>query len=339
MFYVFKIEEFIVAQPSTNQLHIVVMDDYQNAIRNLNAFDKLKDHRVTVLTEIEKDVDALAEKLKDADVIVPVRERSVIDKGLLTKLPKLKLISQSGKGCAHIDVAACTRLGIAVAASSGNSYAPAELTWTLILASMRNLPAEVASANAGKWQTQMIGTQLRGRTLGIYGYGSIGAIVAGYAKAFGMRVLAWGREGSQERAKKDGLEVPASRKSFFEECDVISVHLRLSSDTRGIITSEDLASMKPTALFVNTSRADLVVPGALAAALDEGRPGFAAVDTYEQEPATEYPLFNNPRAICVPHLGYVEKDTYEIFFGGAFDNILAFQSGKAQNVVNPEALK
>lgn len=325
-------------QANNAALRIVILDDYQGAIPELKAYAKLSGHEVTVLRTTEKDTDVLARKLKGVQVIVPVRERTAITKELLDKLPDLRLISQSGKGVAHVDVQECTRRGIAVAVSGGNSYAPAELTWALILASMRNLPAEVQSAKNGKWQSAPIGTQLRGRTLGIYGYGGIGAIVAGYGKAFGMRVIAWGRDGSRERAAKDGYEVAASREAFFEQSDVVSLHLRLSAESRGVVTAADLARMKPTGLFVNTSRADLVVPAALEKALELGRPGFAAVDTFEEEPALDHPLFNLPNALCAPHLGYVEKDTYEIFFGGAFDNVLAFETGKPVNIVNPEVL-
>ena len=318
---------------------VAILDDYQGAIPELKAFSKLAGHKVKVLRTTAESIDDLASQLQGIDVIVPVRERTVIGNELLSKLPDLKMISQSGKGVAHIDVQECTRRGIAVASSGGNSYAPAELTWALILASMRNIPAEAQSAKDGKWQTSPIGTQLRGRKLGIYGYGSIGGIVAGYGKAFGMQVIVWGREGSRERARKDGLEVATSREAFFAESDVVSVHLRLSAESRGAITAQDFALMKPTALFVNTSRADLVAPKALEEALIKGHPGFAAVDTYEEEPAKKHPLFALKNALCVPHLGYVEQDTYEVFFDGAFDNVLAFEAGKPENIVNPDVLK
>lgn len=324
---------------NSTKLRIAILDDYQGAISELNAFSKISNHDVRVLRSTDTNIDSLAEKLKGVQVIVPVRERTVIDKALLAKLPDLQLISQSGKGVAHIDVQECTRRGIAVAASGGNSYAPAELTWALILASLRSIPQEVASAKAGKWQMSPVGTQLRNRTLGIYGYGSIGSIVAGYGKAFGMRVIVWGRDGSLGRAREHGFEIAASREAFFEQSDVVSVHLRLSPESRGIIKAADFAKMKTTALFVNTSRADLVDRGALEAALTYGRPGLAAVDTYEVEPISDHPLFNFPNAVCTPHLGYVERDTYEIFFGGAFENILAFEAGSPANLVNPEIQK
>ncbi|MEQ5837915.1 D-2-hydroxyacid dehydrogenase family protein [Paraburkholderia acidicola] len=320
-------------------MRIAILDDYQGAVQDLAAFKKLTDHTVDIYHDIVKDVDQLAARLYDAEVLVPIRERTVIDDTLLSKLPNLQLISQTGKGTTHIDVEACTRRGIAVAFSGGNSYAPAELTWALVLASVRNLPQEVANAKAGRWQRAPIGTCLRGRTLGILGYGSIGRIVAGYGKAFGMHVIAWGRAGSLSRAIQDGLEAATSKEAFFSECDVLSVHLRLNEDTRGSITAADLALMKPTATIVNTSRADLIERDALATALKMGRPGFAAVDAYEDEPAIDHPLFKLDNAVCAPHLGYVEKDTYEIFFGGAFDNVLAFEDGTPANLVNPEVLE
>jgi len=320
-------------------MRIVIPDDYQNAVQGLTAFSKLGRHQVTIYRDAAKDMDQLVTRLTDAEVLVPIRERIVIDDELLSRLPNLRLISQTGKGVAHIDVDACTRRGIAVAASSGNSYAPAELTWALVLASMRHLPQEVASAKAGNWQSSPVGTCLRGRTLGILGYGGIGRIVAEYGKAFGMRVLVWGREGSFARAREDGFEVAESRAVFFEQSDVMSIHLRLNADTRGAISAADLARMKPTAVLVNTSRADLIAEGALVSALKAGRPGSAAVDAYEDEPARDHPLFHLDNAICTPHLGYVEKDTYEIFFGGAFDNLLAFEAGKPINIVNPDGLK
>jgi D-3-phosphoglycerate dehydrogenase len=333
-----QLQENPMSDSSTvsRRLRVAILDDYQDAVRHLDCFTTLAGHEVTVHTDKLPDPEKLAQRLKDAEVLIPVRERSVIDEAFLERLPNLKLISQTGKGVAHIDVAACTRLGIAVAASGGNSYAPAELTWALTLAAMRHLPQEINSARNGHWQSAPVGTCLRGRTLGIFGYGGIGKIVAGYGKAFGMRVVAWGREGSQARARQDGVEVATSKEAFFQQSDVLSLHLRLSADTHGIVTAADLAQMKPTAVLVNTSRAGLVEPGALYDALKQGRPGFAAVDAYEEEPVAHHPLFDLPNAICAPHLGYVEKDTYEIFFGGAFDNVLAFEAGSTMGLVNPE---
>ena len=281
---------------------------------------------------------ALAARLAGVQALVPIRERTLIDEALLSRLPDLKLISQTGAGVAHIDVEACTRRGIAVAVSDSSAYAPAELTWALVLASVRKLPQEINSAKAGKWQSALIGTSLRGRTLGIFGYGRIGRIVAGYGKAFGMHVLVWGREGSLARAKSDGFNVASSKQALFEQSDVLSLHLKLAPDTHGAVTASDLALMKPSAHFINTSRAGLVTPGALAEALAQGRPGYAAVDVYENEPAINHPLFSQEHALCSPHLGYVEQDAYERFFDGAFDNILAFEAGDLSHLVNPEIL-
>ncbi len=325
------------AQVST-ALRIAILDDTQDAVRHLDAFRKLAGHTVSIHTRSESDPAALAAQIGNVDVLIPIRERTVINDGLLSMLPSLRLISQTGKGVSHIDTTACTRRGIAVAASGGNPYAPAELTWALVLAAMRRLPGEVENAQRGKWQAGTLGTQLRGRVLGILGYGTIGAIVARYGAAFGMRVIVWGRDGSLARATSDGFEVATSREAFFSESDVLSVHLRLTDDTRGCIRAGDLALMKSSSVFVNSSRADLVEPSALLAQLRRGNPGFAALDAYEVEPAYAEPLFALPNTICSPHLGYVEKDTYEIFFGGAFDNVLAFAAGQPTNLVNPDVI-
>jgi D-3-phosphoglycerate dehydrogenase len=256
---------------------------------------------------------------------VLIRERTAIGEELLSRLPRLKLISQTGKGTAHIDTDACKRHGVAVAVGTGSPYAPAELTWALVLAAMRRIPQETAHLRAGGWQ-HLLGTTVRGRTLGIFGYGKIGSLVAGYGRAFGMNVLVWGREGSQSRARKDGYAVAAEREAFFEQNDVLSLHLRLTDETQGIVTAADLARMKPSALLVNTSRAELIEHGALENALRTGRPGFAAVDVYEKEPilGAQHPLLSMENVVCTPHLGYVEKDSYELYFGQAFDNVLAF---------------
>jgi D-3-phosphoglycerate dehydrogenase / 2-oxoglutarate reductase len=288
------------------------------------------------------DTDRLAERLKDTEALVLIRERTPIRAPLIERLPKLRLISQRSV-YPHIDVDACTRRGVVISSdmSPGQpSYATAELAWALILMAMRNLPQEMAALKAGRWQSTL-GTGLRGRTLGVFGYGRIGPVLAGYGAAFGMKVLAWGRENSQTRARADGHEVAASKEDLFERADVLTVHLRMLKETRGIVTRADLARMKPTALFVNTSRADLVEPGALVEALKAGRPGKAAVDVYEQEPMTDasHPLLALPNAVCTPHLGYVERDGYEAAFASIFDQINAFAAGKPVNVVNPESLK
>lgn len=319
-------------------MRIVIPDDYQNAVSGLACFHKLAGHEVTIYNDTVKDVETLAARFAHADALVLIRERTAITEPLLERLPNLKFISQTGRGIPHIDLAACTRRGILVAAGGGASHATAELTWALVLAGMRHIPQEVARLKAGQWQTTF-GTGLRGRTLGIFGYGKIGSVVAGYGKTFGMRVLVWGREGSLTRAQADGYETAASQRQLFSESDVLSLHVRFIPETRGIVTADDLAAMKPTALLVNTSRAGLIDPGVLETALKAGRPGFAAVDVYESEPVTDHPLLHMDNVICTPHLGYVEKDNYELFFNAAFDQLLAFAAGNPINVVNPEVLE
>jgi D-3-phosphoglycerate dehydrogenase len=311
-------------------MRIVIPDDYQDAVRGLACFAKLAGHSVTVFTDTVKEIDALAERFREADALVLIRERTRIGEALLDKLPRLKLISQTGKGTAHIDLAACARRGVVVTAGTGSPYAPAELTWALALAALRHIPYEVARLRAGHWQSTM-GTGLRGRTLGIWGYGKIGTLVAGYGRAFGMEVRIWGREGSLSRARADGFALAAGREELFERSDVLSLHLKLSAETRGIVTGADLARMRPDALLVNTGRAELIVPGALEAALRAGRPGFAAVDVYEEEPVlgATHPLLALGNAVCTSHLGYVEKDSYESYFGQAFDQVVAFAEGRS----------
>jgi len=320
-------------------MEIIIPDDYQDAVRGLACFSKLAGHTVAVFNDTVKDIDALAERLQPAEAIVLIRERTPISEALLARLSRLKLISQTGKGTSHIDLAACTRHGIVVAAGTGSPYAPAELTWALVLAAMRRVPQEAARLRAGQWQTTL-GTGLRGRTLGIWGYGKIGSLVASYGRAFAMRVLVWGRAGSLARARADGYDTAADRQALLEQSDVLSLHLRLTADTRGILTADDLGHMKPDALLVNTSRAELIAPGALEAALRAGRPGFAAVDVYEEEPilGATHPLLKMDNVVCTPHLGYVERDSYELYFGQAFDQVIAFAAGKPINVVNPEVL-
>ena len=322
-------------------MKISILDDYHDTLRTLDAFKKLAGHEVTVWNDHVQDTDALAQRLKDAEALVLIRERTKIRAPLLERLPKLRLISQRSI-YPHIDVDACTRLGVVLSSNQNfgmPSYATAELTWGLIIASMRDIPRQIESLKAGRWQAG-VGNTIRGKTLGIFGYGRIGAVVAGYGKAFGMKVLVWAREASQARARADGYAVAASREAFFEGCDVITLHLRLIEATRGIVTAQDLARMKPTALLVNTSRAPLIEPNALVNALKAGRPGKAAVDVYEEEPLrdTRHPLLNLPNAICTPHLGYVTREDHEIAFAEIFDQINAYVAGKPTNVVNPEAL-
>lgn len=305
-------------------MNIVVPDDYQDAVRHLACFARLDGHRVTIFNDTVKDLDALAERFREADAVVLIRERTQITDALLERLPRLKVLSQTGKGVAHIDLDACERRGVKVVVGTGSPVAPAELTWALVLAAARRIPQEVSRLRAGGWQSTL-GTALRGRTLGVWGYGKICGLVAGYGRAFGMKLLIWGREGSLTRAQAEGLAVAASAEELFARADVLSLHLRLTKETRGIVTPELLASMKSDALLVNTSRAELVAPGALEAALRAGRPGFAAVDVYEEEPVlgAAHPLLALDNALCTPHLGYVERDSYELYFGQAFDNLLA----------------
>jgi len=306
-------------------MRVVIPDDYQDAVRGLDCFAKLAAHDVTIYSDTVTSVEELAHRLRDADALVLIRERTAITDELLARLPKLRLISQTGRGTAHIDAEACERRGIAIAVGTGSPHAPAELTFALILASMRQVVREAERLRGGQWQTTL-GRTLRGRTLGIWGYGKIGSLVAGYGRALGMNVLIWGREGSQTRARTDSYEVAADKAALFASADILSLHLRLTEETRGIVTATDLRSMKRDALLVNTSRAELIEEGALVAALKEGRPGFAAVDVYESEPAVTHPLLTLDNALCTPHLGYVEKDSYELYFGQAFDAVNEFAS-------------
>jgi D-3-phosphoglycerate dehydrogenase len=320
---------------------ISILDDYFDTLRPLDCFKKLAGHDVQIWNDHVQDVDTLAERLKDTEALVLIRERTQIQSPLLERLPNLKLISQRSV-YPHIDIEACTRLGVIVSSSQHAdtpSYAAAELTWGLILAAMRRIPQQVAAMKAGGWQTG-VGDSLRGKILGIYGYGRIGSVVAGYGKAFGMRVLMWAREESLARARADAYAIAASKEAFFKECDVVSLHMRLVDVTRGIVTAGDLALMKPTALLVNTSRAGLIQPGALAGALRAGRPGMAAVDVYEQEPVRDasYPLLVMENVVCTPHIGYVTRDEYELQFSEIFDQITAYRAGAPINVVNPRVL-
>ena len=319
-------------------MKIVIPDDYQDAVRSLECFPRVAGHAVTIYRDTVTGIDELAQRFAQAECLVLIRERTRITAELLERLPRLKLIAQTGRTGGHIDLEACTRRGVVVTSGKGSPYPPAELTWALILAALRHVPLEDRRMREGRWQTTL-GTGLRGKTLGIYGYGSIGALVAKAGVAFGMRVLALGREGSAERARADGFEAASGKAQLFGESDVLSLHLKLTPETRGIVPGADLASMKPTALFVNTSRDGLVQKGALVTALKAGRPGYAAVDVYETEPVLrDHPLLAMDNVVCTPHLGYVVRDTYELYFGQAFDQINAFAAGQAVNAVNPEAL-
>ena len=321
-------------------MKIAVIDDYQNAFKTLKCYPKLADHDVVVYTEPETNLEKIAERLKDADAVLLTQQRTAFPRALIEKLPKLKLIGQTGRAASHVDLEACTEKGVVVSAGgSGNSNATAELTWGLILSALRNLPFEVKRLKDGHWQSTL-GIGVNGKTLGIYAYGKIGSIVAGVGKAFGARVVCWGREGSSGRARAAGFEVAKSRAEFFAECDILSLHLPLNKDTRGIVTPDDLARMKPTALLVNPSRSGLIAKGALEEALKAGRPGKAAVDVYDQEPVLggEHPLLKMANATCTPHLGYVTRESYEEYYAVVVDDILAFAAGKPSHVLNPDAL-
>jgi D-3-phosphoglycerate dehydrogenase / 2-oxoglutarate reductase len=322
-------------------VRISILDDYFDTVRTLPCFAKLAGHDVTVWNDHVQDTAALAERLEDAEALVLIRERTKIRGPLLERLPRLKLISQRSV-YPHIDIDDCTRLGVVVSSSlhaDTPSFATAEFTWGLVLAAMRQIPQQMESLKAGRWQ-MAVGHSVRGKRLGIYGWGRIGGAVAGYGKAFGMNVLVWAREASRERARADGWDVAPSKEAFFEQSDIISLHMRLVDATRHIVKAADLARMKPSALLVNTSRAPLIEPGALVAALKAGRPGWAAVDVYEEEPLrdTAHPLLNMPNVVATPHLGYVTHEEYETQFVDIFDQILAYGAGKPINVVNPQVL-
>lgn len=322
-------------------MKISILDDYFDTIRTLPCYAMLAGHEVQIWNDHQPDEDALAARLANTDILVLIRERTKIRAPLLERLPHLKLISQRSV-YPHIDTEACTRLGIVVSSSQHPGtpcYAAAELTWALVLAAMRRIPQQVASLKAGQWQMG-VGTTLRGKTLGLYGWGRIAHAVAEYARAFGMRVWVWASEKSRAVAREEGVEVAPSKEAFFAESDVVSLHMRLYPATRGIVTAADLARMKPGALLVNTSRAPLVEPGALVAALRAGRPGMAAVDVFEHEPLTDTadPLLSLPNVLATPHIGYATREEYELQFAEIFDQILQWLAGTPINVVNPAVL-
>jgi D-3-phosphoglycerate dehydrogenase len=331
-------------------MNVVILDDYQDAVRKLQCASKLEEFPAKVYTNTVKGIGQLSVRLRDADIIVLIRERTHITRQLVEKLPRLRMIAQTGRVGSHLDVEACTERGIAVAEGVGSPVAPAELTWALIMAAMRRLPQYISTLKHGGWQQSGmksasmpvnygLGMVLKGKTLGIWGYGKIGQLVAGYGKAFGMKVLVWGRQAAREKALADGHQAANSREELFAESDVLSLHLRLNEETTGIVTLEDLGRMKPTALLVNTSRAELVAPEALIAALNRGRPGMAAIDVFESEPILQgHALLRLENCICTPHIGYVELDSYELYFGAAFDNVVNFIRGTPTNIVNPGAL-
>lgn len=320
-------------------MHIIIPDDYQDCVRYLSCFEKLLGHSVQVYHDSPKDIAALASRFALAEALVLTRERTEVSATLLAQLPRLKLISQTGRAGAHIDIEACTKYGVAVTETRGTGTSTAELAWALILASRRHLVTESNRLRDGLWQGHL-GRQLQGSTLGIWGYGRIGQQVANYGRAFGMQVCVWGSASSRSQALTDGFYAARSREAFFTDTDVLSLHLRLAPQTRGIITRADLQRMKPSALFVNTSRAELLQTGALENAVRQGRPGFAAVDVYESEPVlgARHPLLNLSNVLCTPHIGFVERDNYESFYGEAFDNILGFIGGRRDHLLNPLVL-
>jgi D-3-phosphoglycerate dehydrogenase len=332
-------------------MNIVILDDYQDAVRKLACASKLDAYPAKVYTNTVKGIGQLSVRLKDAEVIVLIRERTHLSRQVIEKLPKLRMVAQTGRVGPHIDIAACTERGVLVAEGAGSPTAPAELTWALIMAAMRRIPQYVSHLKHGAWQQAGLraasmpanfglGSVLKGKTLGIWSYGKIGQIIANYGRAFGMRVIVWGRDASRERAQADGFELASSREEFFEQSDVLSIHLRLNDETRSIVKLDDLMRMKPNALFVNTSRAELVEQDALLTALNRGRPGLAAVDVFESEPILQgHALLRLENCICTPHIGYVEQDSYEMYFGSAFDNVVNFIKGTPTNVVNPGALQ
>ena len=332
-------------------MNIIILDDYQDAVRKLQCAAMLEPLNAKVFTNTVKGIGQLSIRLRDADVLVLIRERTQFPRQLLEKLPKLKLIAQTGRVGSHIDLDTCTRLGISVAEGAGSPTAPAELTWALIMAAMRRLPQYIGNLKHGAWQQSGlkaasmpanfgIGMVLKGRTLGIWGYGKIGQLVAGYGRAFGMKVQVWGSEASRERAAADGHVAAESCEQFFESSDILTLHLRLHDSTRGIVKLDALTRMKPTALLVNTSRAELIEEGALVSALNRGLPGMAAVDVFESEPILQgHPLLRLENAVCTPHIGYVEQDSYELYFRAAFENVINFIQQKPTNIINPDALR
>ena len=324
------------------RMRVAILDDYFDTLRTLECFAKLDGHDVTVFNDHVQDTDTLARRLEGFDALVLIRERTRIGGELLARLPDLRLISQRSV-YPHIDIDACTRSGVVVSSdmhAGTPSYSAAELTWALVLAAARRLPQQVAALKVGRWQTAM-GITLRSKTLGIYGYGRIGKVVAGYGQAFGMRILVWAREESRARAAADGMATAASKEDFFETSDVMSLHMRLVDATRGIVAAADLARMRPDSILVNTSRAGLIEPGALLEALRRGRPGLAAVDVFDEEPVKDPgdPLVSLDNAICTPHIGYVTRDEWEVQFSDIFDQVNAFAAGRPTNVVNPDALR
>jgi D-3-phosphoglycerate dehydrogenase len=322
---------------------IAILDDYQNVVKDLSCYELLDGLNTTIHTNAPGSLDHLVDRLSDQDALVLIRERTIISSELLARLPNLKLISQTGKISSHIDLDACNRHRVAIAEGVGSPIAPAELCWSLILASSRHIVPYVGNLRQGNWQDSSslgLGRALNNLTLGIWGYGKIGQRIAQYARAFEMKVVVWGSEASRQKARSDGFEAALSKQEFFAQSDVLSLQLRLSPRTEACVTYDDLQLMKQDALIVNTSRAQLIETDALVRSLKAGRPGFAAIDVYDAEPTSlkQEPLLAMPNVLAAPHLGYVEKNNYELYFNIAFENVVNFFNGQPQNIANPEVL-
>lgn len=321
-------------------MKITILDDYQDVIKNLRCFELLKSLSVQIVHNTEKDQEVLAKKLQDTNILILTRERTIINESILSLLPNLKLISQTGKISNHLNLADCTKYNVLVAEGVGSPVAPAELTWALLMNTIRQIPQAIEGMKNGNWQIN-IGTTVQGKTIGIWGYGKIGQRIAQYAKVFEARILVWGSEISRENAVKDGFEVANSKEDFFRESDIVTIHLRLSEKTYEIIKERDLLVMKDDATLINTARAELIEKGALLKCLKKGKPKFAGLDVFWEEPIydKEFSYFKLPNVVCTPHLGYVEKNGYELYFSKAFENVLSYISGNPTNIANPEILK
>lgn len=321
-------------------MKITILDDYQNAIENLKCFELLKGQNVQILHNTEKDLDKLASLISESEILVLARERTEINEELLSKLPNLKLISQTGKISKHLDIIACSKHKVAVAEGIGSPIAPAELAWALLMNTVRQIPQSIEGMKKGNWQIN-IGSTIYGKTIGIWGYGKIGQRIAQYAKVFGAKVLIWGSENSRKKSIEDGFEQAETKAYFFKNSDIITLHLRLKDVTNGCVKESDLQNMKENAVLINTARAELIEKDALLNVLKSGKNIFVGVDVYENEPIydTNYEMLKMNNVVCTPHLGYVEKNGYEIYFGKAFENVLNYINGNPTNIANPETLK
>lgn len=320
-------------------MKITIVDDYQDIVKELRCFELLKGQNVQILHQTEKDVKILADKLRNTDILVLTRERTEVNETLLSLLPNLKLISQTGKISNHLRLSDCTKYKVAVAEGIGSPVAPAELTWALLMNTVRQIPQAIEGMKNGQWQTT-IGSAIDGKTIGIWGYGKIGQKIAHYARAFGAKVLVWGSETSREKSVEDGFDKAASKEDFFSTSDIITLHLRLSEKTFGIVKESDLLLMKKNSTLINTARAELIEKGALLRCLKIGKPAFAGLDVYEEEPIYDksFELLKLPNVVCTPHIGYVERNGYELYFGKAFENVMNYINGTPTNIANPEVL-